>query len=246
MSVPNRTCLIIGDGSSLRWLKPHVFRSYPIITLGYYPILSSFNTTYPQPYVAVLSDPKFFMPFFKSPYSNSIITFHSKSLYLSATKHLPHLYVHPYSRFFLRSKQNISFINSLSSSPFNVHLSSRNIDPYHGSIRNAISLSIYLGFEQVVLLGCDYTYSPPISGHWYEASYNREPIQNYSSNDAFFAEALKFIDISVLCPPRLVSAFLPAFTPINPDIWHSTPLSPIELLPLKVLHSINHFPTLML
>jgi hypothetical protein len=39
---------------------------------------------------------------------------------------------------------------------------------YDGSLHAAISLAIYMGFEDIVLVGCDYTHENSRMGHWYE------------------------------------------------------------------------------
>ena len=39
---------------------------------------------------------------------------------------------------------------------------------YDGSLHAAISLSIYMGFKEIVLVGCDYTHENSRIGHWYE------------------------------------------------------------------------------
>ena len=39
---------------------------------------------------------------------------------------------------------------------------------YDGSLHAAISLSIYMGFDEIFLVGCDYTHKNSRIGHWYE------------------------------------------------------------------------------
>ena len=39
---------------------------------------------------------------------------------------------------------------------------------YEGSLHASISLAIYMGFEEIILVGCDYTHKNSRIGHWYE------------------------------------------------------------------------------
>ena len=39
---------------------------------------------------------------------------------------------------------------------------------YHGSFRCSIALAIYMGFEDITLVGCDYTHEISRALHWYE------------------------------------------------------------------------------
>jgi hypothetical protein len=39
---------------------------------------------------------------------------------------------------------------------------------YDGSFRCAIALAIYMGFKDIVLVGCDYTHEISRTQHWYE------------------------------------------------------------------------------
>jgi hypothetical protein len=73
----------------------------------------------------------------------------------------------------------------------------RRIEAFHGSIRAAIVMAIYMGFDHVYLVGCDYTHVPSRSLHWYEKGQGVfHPQENFQKD--FFEIAKEFIDITTI------------------------------------------------
>jgi len=74
---------------------------------------------------------------------------------------------------------------------------SRRIECFTGMIRTTILIAIYLGFEQVYLVGCDYTHKPSRSLHFYEKGYgvfHEQP--DYQKE--FLEIAKEFTDITTI------------------------------------------------
>ena len=58
-------------------------------------------------------------------------------------------------------------------------------------------LAIYMGFDHIYLVGCDYTHVPSRSLHWYEKGQGVFFLQKNYQKD-FFEIAKEFIDISTI------------------------------------------------
>ena len=70
-------------------------------------------------------------------------------------------------------------------------------NPYKGSLNFAIYLAIFLGFEKVYLVGCDYQDLEPKIGHWYGKGDGKDKKFIEKRND-FITIMRKFIEIKVI------------------------------------------------
>ena len=60
-------------------------------------------------------------------------------------------------------------------------------------------MAIYMGFNEIYLVGCDYTHNPARSMHWYEnGNGNCLPNKDFEINRLFFCIAKEFIDITTI------------------------------------------------
>ena len=62
---------------------------------------------------------------------------------------------------------------------------------YNGSLDFMLGIAKYLGFKKILLAGCDYLGSPPLSGHFY--TYNDSKIISNNSNINYKKRILKLI-----------------------------------------------------
>jgi hypothetical protein len=71
------------------------------------------------------------------------------------------------------------------------------LNPFHGSFRASILLSIYLGFDTAYLVGFDYTHSPSRNLHWYE--YGQGILDDQLNYEADFIKiASKYINLKTV------------------------------------------------
>jgi hypothetical protein len=77
------------------------------------------------------------------------------------------------------------------------HFLSKGINPFAGSLRASILISIYLGFDHAYLVGYDYTHKPSRILHWYEKGTGViKDMPDYSKD--FFDIAKEFIDLTTV------------------------------------------------
>ena len=94
--------------------------------------------------------------------------------------------------------ENISYLfRDIRDNRLDSNFITRRINAFHGSFRAAILMAIYMGFDHVYLVGCDYTHVPSRSLHWYEKGCGVFcPHENYQKD--FLAIAKEFIDITTI------------------------------------------------
>ena len=168
----NDTCYIFGDGVSLKWFDIGAFPKKPTFTLGLMPFhneAESLDIRY-----SLCIEPRYFYKYYK-------VNSKPKKLWYNEIQ--KNLY-----RPYIRDNSNINFFVNLSNYPvlrkknifytfykirdedfeFQRHCILENENVYRGSLRAAIALAIYMGFQEIYLVGCDYTHSTAKSNHWYE------------------------------------------------------------------------------
>ena len=166
------TCYIFGDGVSIKWFDLDAFPKKSAFTLSCVPFHKQANALNLRH--ALLIQPFYFYPYYKSPSE-------------LGKKWLRHKIKDKYVDLFEKNKSSDCFV-SLSNYPVlrgsNIfHLFRTINDPdfdylqecqangvgvYDGSFNASISLAIYMGYEEIVLVGCDYTHENSRIGHWYE------------------------------------------------------------------------------
>ena len=192
-------CYIFGDGVSLKWFNLNNFTDKVSILAGslipFHKLFGALDAQY-----LLLTEPFWFYP---RIWTENIT--HSTSM----------PYISKAYRDVIKSNPNKQFILNLSNLPVmrstNItyllkdivdhrlpkNFITRRIDAFHGSIRTAIVMAIYMGFDHVYLVGCDYTHVPSRSLHWYEKGQGVfHPQENY--NKEFFEIAKEFIDITTI------------------------------------------------
>jgi len=160
-------CYLIGDGVSLKWFDLKKFSDKISIPVGFsifHNDYGSLNAKY-----ALLSEPYWFFP---------TIRYQKKTILLNYIQRLYRKYKTLYA--------NTNYFVSLTNLPVltgkNVHylfydlpetdlvkeFKNAGLNPFHGSFRTSILMSIYLGFDTAYLVGFDYTHTPSRNLHWYE------------------------------------------------------------------------------
>jgi len=165
------SCYIFGDGVSIKWFDLAAFPKKPTLTLSYLPFHNQAESL--DIHYGLLTQPKYFYPYFKLPWP-------PKTWWRNRIQNK--------YRQLIAKKKKISFFVNLSNYPVlrgeNIYYLFQYIDDdafdfgnecaangensYAGSFRCAISLAIYMGFEEIILVGCDYTHEHSRSLHWYE------------------------------------------------------------------------------
>jgi hypothetical protein len=209
----NESCYIFGDGISIKWFDLAAFPKKPTFTLTYIPFhkqAESLNVRY-----CLLTEPKYFYPYFKLPYPpnpwwrNRIHYIYRR---LIKDRNDLEFFVNLRSYPVLRGNNIYYLFQSINDSDFEFLqeciLSREEVNG--GSLRYAILLAIYMGFKDIILVGCDYTHDLSRSLHWYEKGEGiLYPQPDYQRR--FFDIAQKYAKITTITIEGGGSA-LPAMT----------------------------------
>lgn len=193
------SCYLMGDGVSLKWFDLAAFGDLTTIPCGFIPFHNDFDRLSVD-YVSII-ETWWFYPFqwttsppislirnpISASYKKDVIDRYTEKKFIVNLSNYPTL-----------RKKNVfyNYKYFLDAALPENHLSNR-INCYEGSLRWMILLAVYLGFDHVYLVGCDYTHIPCRGLHWYEKG---EGI--YSSfpgyQKEFFEVAKEFVDITTI------------------------------------------------
>jgi hypothetical protein len=190
-------CYILGDGISVKSMNLASFSNNLSIALNYIPLHKDFSSLN-CPYYVVPA-PYLFSPYFgySKPMRRhlNIMAKIIKEVVISRQemRHFISLSNYPFVR-----AQNVFYLfQKISDSRLNTDFISNQINCFSGALRSSICLAIYMGFDQIKLVGCDYTHTPSKSRHWYEAGEGNNINQTGYEKD-FFEIAKQFIDITTI------------------------------------------------
>ena len=176
-------CYLIGDGASLKWFDLKNFKDKITIPVGF----SIFHNDYAElnSKYALLVEPYWFFP---------TIRYKKKTIILNHIQCLYRKYKNLYSKTnYFVSLTNVGFIfgknvfylfHELPNSDLVNDFKNAGLNPFHGSFRTSILLSIYLGFDTAYLVGFDYTHTPSRNLHWYE--YGEGILQDHLNYESEF------------------------------------------------------------
>jgi hypothetical protein len=192
------SCYIFGDGVSLKWFNLKNFSDKKVIALSYiFFHKDSSNLNYD---LGLLTEPYYFYKYFKLPWEpktfwrnkiqekfRKIIKFHDKVSFVVNLSCYP----------VLRGKNVYYVYKTLNDFKFANECLENGESIYGGSLKVAISLAIYMGYSEVILVGCDYTHEISKSKHWYEYG---EGVDKDHPNylEKFFTIAQKYIKIKTI------------------------------------------------
>ncbi len=186
-------CYLIGDGASLKWFDLKNFSNKISIPVGFsifHKDYATLNSKY-----ALLAEPYWFFPTIR--YKKKSVQFnHIQLLYRKYLNIFPNtFYFFSLTNFPVIYGKNINFLfQNLPNTELVKEFNKAGLNPFHGSFRTSILLSIYLGFETAYLVGFDYTHTPSRNLHWYE--YGEGIIEDQFNYEAEFIKiASKYINL---------------------------------------------------
>jgi hypothetical protein len=167
-----QSCYIFGDGISIKWFNLSAFPKKITFVLG--KILSHKEANFLNIKYVTPIEPYWFYPYLYN-YSGSNKLFWKNKIQVKY-------------REWIKQEKDISFFINLSNYPVirnnNIYFVYRAInDPDFkfgadcilnneeitaGSFKFGLALAIYMGFSDIILVGCDYTHKKSRSHHWFE------------------------------------------------------------------------------
>jgi hypothetical protein len=187
---------IFGDGVSLKWFDLNHFSDKVSLAAGsLIPFHNSFSTLNIQH--LLLTEPFWFYPRIWTKYiSHSVSMPEISKAYREVIKsNQDKNFILNFSNFPVIGFKNVTYLfRDIADHRLSRNFISRRIDPFNGSLRAAIVMAIYMGFDRIYLVGCDYTHVPSRTLHWYEKGYGIF-IQQDLYNKDFFSIAKEYIDL---------------------------------------------------
>ena len=184
-----KSCYIFGNGSSLKYYDLKLFNDRPSIGCGVLFAHKDFKDLNLKYYY--VSHPLFFYKIWKNPFSkryekNKIREFYRKNMDLYPEVQ----YFTSLSNYFGINGHNINYVHHFGQAdklpPDNQM--DEVFSTMEGSMMGMIGVALYLGYTDITLLGCDYTFAPKMQGHFYE----RGP-ENSNQGPLFLGETLNLI-----------------------------------------------------
>lgn len=191
-------CYIVGDGVSIKWFDLTEFTDKISISVSLIPFHRDFkvlNSKY-----LTLAEPFWFYPgFWTKNISNSTSMPYISKAYRDFIKtNLDRQFFLNISNYPVLRSENVTYLfNGINDKRLMEPFISRRINAFHGSLRFSILLAIYMGFEHVFLVGCDYTHVPSRSRHWYEKG-RGVFVSHENYQKLFFEIAKEFIEITTI------------------------------------------------
>jgi hypothetical protein len=193
------SCYLIGDGISIKWFDLAAFSDKTAIPCGFIPFHNEFdrlNVTYLS-----LIEPWWFYPLQRTTSQPARVIRNQiqKAYVVDVIERYPNkqFFVNLSNFATLRKKNIIYNYQHFLDDRLPDNYLSRRINAYEGSLRWMILLAVYMGFDHVYLVGCDYTHINCRALHWYERGEGiHTPFLGYQED--FFKIALEFIDITTI------------------------------------------------
>jgi hypothetical protein len=191
------SCYLMGGGISMKWFDLAAFSDNIAISTQFLPFHNDFNKLN-SPYV-LLPEAWWFYKIRKTNPPIKMIVNRIQPAYREAIKNNPDKeFFVSLSNYPVLRGQNLTYLyRDLYDSRLPENFISNRINAFDGSLRTAILMAIYMGFDRCYLVGCDYTHVPSRNLHWIEKGQGViTPHDNY--NKDFFEVAKEFIDITTI------------------------------------------------
>ena len=196
------SCYIYGDGVSIKWFDLMALPKKSGLTLSCIPFhnqAAALDLRY-----GLLIEPYYFYPYFKMPtWSKNLRWWRNRinRKYVDLFRRNPDTdYFVNLSNYPILNGSNIYHLfQRLNDESFDFlsDCKRNNLGIFDGSLRCAISLAIFMGFKEIILVGCDYTHEVSRSMHWYEKGMG-VITQQLSYEKHFFEIAQKHTSITTL------------------------------------------------
>ena len=192
----DKTCIIIGDGISLKWFDIKLFKDFnviPIAFLWFHKDVKHFKIDN-----SILLEPFWMYPIMRFPSGSGKIFFNPiQKKYKKIIKNNPltKFYIDRSNYLSLIFNNNIEFIyrRSFFKSSLIKPLAT-DYNCFSSSFRFSIAYAIKHNYKTIYFLGFDYTHAPARGLHWYEKGRGIENKKFYFEKD-FILAARKYINM---------------------------------------------------
>ena len=186
----DESCYVIGNGASLKYFDISKFTDKVSIGCSLLNAHNDFELLDLRYYY--VSAPLFFYSFWRNPYTKRYEKNRPSVIYRKKIKKYSDVqYFTSISNFFGLRGENINYVYHFDF--VNDRDLGYEMDKYFtmmsGSMIGMIGIALYLGFKDITLIGCDYTFIPKMRGHFYENG----QFSDSHDNVAFQADILRLV-----------------------------------------------------
>ena len=193
------SCYLFGNGASIKYFNLKYFNDKPAIACNAFILHQDFRHVNVKYYFE--GHPFYYYPYWINPYSRKI----EKNLMGSFFKEKELSYDDMIlfcnlSDYFSIHGDNIYYTHHFGK-PFKGYANNKLNGSFSSSsaLVGMLGLAIYMGFEDLTLVGCDYSFYPQSLGHFYEYgrfpdTFNEDPYKD------FLLDARQYADIRVITP----------------------------------------------
>ena len=195
------TCYLIGNGASIKYFNLEKFNNHLAIGCNSLFVHSDFQKINVKYYFT--GHQFFYYPFWKNPILQRFEKNNLGSIYKDKLKENKNIILFSdLSNYFAMNKENKYFFHH-----FNQKFDGFDKSDLHGSfssVADALSgmlgLAIYMGFEKINLVGCDYAFYPKSNGHFFDFGKFPDLYDEKPNNEIIYKSAQAFADIQVVVP----------------------------------------------
>ena len=190
-----QSCYLFGNGKSLQYYDLKSFNDKPSIGCNALFAHKDINDIALKYYY--IGHPLFFYKFWRNPYSKSYEKNKVGAFYKNKIKNNPDIqYFIPLNNCFGIQGENINYVHH-----FGKKVNWLSIDyemdkiftMMTGALAGMLGMALYMGFSDITLVGCDYTLSPNINGHFFTS----HPLNRSIQHSVFASETLDFVKAKV-------------------------------------------------
>jgi hypothetical protein len=194
------TCYIIGNGASLKSMDLGCFSDKLTIGLNFLCIHNQFDKLN-CPYF-VIPAPKFLYPFYENPYTGKIQFNSTIQAFRKSIKKYPDisLFTSISNIFGYGAKSHNYYIHH-----FGVHEPSADyfdmsaiFSFMKGGLYSGLGIAMYMGFHKVILIGCDYLFSPMQDRHFYSKGDAVRSTNHKNIYESLLKESQQNLDILLI------------------------------------------------
>jgi hypothetical protein len=197
------SCYLFGNGASLKYFDLKKLDDKISIGSNGFFLHRDFKSLNVKYYYHC--HPFFYYPYWVNPYSRKIVKNVYGSIYrekIYANSDIA--YFINLSNYFGLNDRNIYYIHHYDK-PFDGYdtcSADHNFTATASSLSGMIGLAIYMGFKDITLIGCDYSFYPQSQGHFYSFGKFDDTFKEEPHNAAFFLAATKYANLRIVTPNK--------------------------------------------
>ena len=193
------SCYIFGNGVSIKYFDLTKFNDKPSIGCGLLFLHNDFSSLNLSHYF--MSHSFFFYKYWKNPYTrkyekNPLGPIYRKNVELYSDIN----FFTSISNYFALQGSNVNYVHhfdQISNDLLETELDNV-FSPMSGALDGMLGLAAYLGFNDVTLVGCDYTSKPSLSRHFYESGQIINKPKDGNFSEALLADAMTKFNIKTV------------------------------------------------